>query len=180
MELVHDAKPLRMSCNTLRALVAGIRSLLLKVAGNTAELIEVGGCHRKIGGSVAASQHIEPEQKRLEKLSVENLHTRQTVEEAGTHVEEFGADVAAKYIVRQFRFTWRSEKAVLRRLGSHGCAESPNDPKLSDGRARRGACAVGGKVAAEAGGVTRPPVRCSAWLGPCVERDETSGKGGAA
>jgi hypothetical protein len=39
-----------------------------------------------------------------------------------------------------------------------------NDPKLSDGRGGHDACMVGGKAAAEAGGMTNPPVRCSAWL----------------
>jgi hypothetical protein len=47
-------------------------------------------------------------------------------------------------------------------------ARTPNDPKLSDGRLGRDACAVGGKAAAEAGGVTETPVRCSAWLGVAV------------
>jgi len=40
-----------------------------------------------------------------------------------------------------------------------------NDPKLSDGRGGHDACMVGGKAVAEAGGMTNPPVRCSAWLG---------------
>jgi hypothetical protein len=43
--------------------------------------------------------------------------------------------------------------------------ETPNDPKLSDTPERRGTCVVGGKVAVEAGAVTRRRVRCSAWLG---------------
>ena len=43
--------------------------------------------------------------------------------------------------------------------------DRPNDPKLSDGRGGHDACMVGGKAAAEAGGMTNPPVRCSAWLG---------------
>ena len=44
---------------------------------------------------------------------------------------------------------------------------TPNDPKLSHGRAWRAGCAVGGKVAAVflADCVTCPPVGCSAWLG---------------
>jgi hypothetical protein len=42
--------------------------------------------------------------------------------------------------------------------------ESPNDPKLSDTPERRGTCVAGGKVAVEAGAVTRRRVRCSAWL----------------
>ena len=42
---------------------------------------------------------------------------------------------------------------------------TPNDLKLSDRRLGRDACAVGGKAAAEAAGVTAAPVRCSAWLG---------------
>ena len=37
--------------------------------------------------------------------------------------------------------------------------ETPNDPKLSDCRARRGTCMAGGKVAAEAGAVTHGAVR---------------------
>ena len=43
-------------------------------------------------------------------------------------------------------------------------AESPNDPKLSDGRAWRAGCGGGGKVAAVllAACVTCAPVRCSA------------------
>ena len=49
---------------------------------------------------------------------------------------------------------------------------TPNDPKLSDGRLGRDACAAGGKAAAEAGGVTEPPVRCSAWLGVAVVEGE--------
>ena len=49
--------------------------------------------------------------------------------------------------------------------------ETPNDPKLSDGRGWRGPCMVGGKAAAEARAVTATPVRCSAWLGVsgCLE-----------
>ena len=41
-------------------------------------------------------------------------------------------------------------------------SESPNDPKLSDGRGWRGPCMAGGKAAAEAATVTRGTVRCSA------------------
>ena len=44
------------------------------------------------------------------------------------------------------------------------CAESPNDPKLSDRGARHGTCMAGGKAEVEAGAVT-PGVRYSAWLG---------------
>ena len=51
-------------------------------------------------------------------------------------------------------------------------AESPNDPKLSDRGVRRGTCTVGGKAAAEAGAVTHGAVRCSAWLGVAVIREE--------
>ena len=48
-------------------------------------------------------------------------------------------------------------------------ADSPNDPKLSDGGGWRGPCMAGGKAAAEARAVTAVAVRCSAWLGhsPC-------------
>ena len=41
-------------------------------------------------------------------------------------------------------------------------AQSPNDPKLSDGGGRRDACAAG---SSGAGGVTTGAVRWSAWLG---------------
>jgi hypothetical protein len=47
-------------------------------------------------------------------------------------------------------------------------AESPNDPKLSDTRSRRGPCRLGAKVVGwcEAWAVTAERVRCSAlWLG---------------
>ena len=44
-------------------------------------------------------------------------------------------------------------------------AQSPNDPKLSDGGGWRGPCMVGGKAAVEARAVTAVAVRCSAWLG---------------
>ena len=47
-------------------------------------------------------------------------------------------------------------------------AETPNDPKLSDGGVRRGTCTAGGKAAVEAGAVTHGAVRCSAWLGDMV------------
>ena len=55
----------------------------------------------------------------------------------------------------------------------HGrCAESPNDPKLSDGGGWRDGCAGEGGGAAS---VTAGAVRCSAWLGdvgfrvlPCI------------
>ena len=51
----------------------------------------------------------------------------------------------------------------------HGrCAESPNDPKLSDGRGWRDRCGVGERRRQEAAGVTAAPVRCSAWLGVAV------------
>ena len=46
--------------------------------------------------------------------------------------------------------------------------ETPNDPKLSDGRGWRDRCMAGGKEAAEAAGVTAGAVRCSAWLGVAV------------
>ena len=55
------------------------------------------------------------------------------------------------------------------------CGESPNDPKLSDRAARRDACPTAARTetkpsrkqreAKKARGVTRGPVRCSAWLG---------------
>ena len=65
---------------------------------------------------------------------------------------------------------------------SHGrCAESPNDPKLSDRGVRRGTCMAGGKAAAEAGAVTHGAVRCSAWLGVAVVREmlpKTTGQNG--
>ena len=48
-------------------------------------------------------------------------------------------------------------------------ANAGNDPKLSDGGGWRGPCMAGGKVAAEARGVTAGAVRCSAWLGVAVE-----------
>ena len=43
--------------------------------------------------------------------------------------------------------------------------ETPNDPKLSDGRGWRDRCVVGERRRQEAAGVTAAPVRCSAWLG---------------
>ena len=43
--------------------------------------------------------------------------------------------------------------------------KAPNDPKLSDGRAWRDRCAAAERRGQEAAGVTRAPVRCSAWLG---------------
>ncbi len=58
---------------------------------------------------------------------------------------------------------------------------TPNGPKLSDTPERRGTCVVGGKVAVEAGAVTRRRVRCSAWLGVgCIfisvlDREESRG-----
>ena len=75
--------------------------------------------------------------------------------------------------------------------GLHGrCAESPNDPKLSDGGAWRGSCEGGAKKEAAdvrqrwlgvktpkleiAATVTRGAVRCSAWLGVSVIWIETS------
>ena len=55
---------------------------------------------------------------------------------------------------------------AARRWNWHGDQRhEANDPKLSHGRAWRGGCAVGGKVAAEAADVTCTPVGCSAWLG---------------
>ena len=53
-------------------------------------------------------------------------------------------------------------------LESQIAQATPNDPKLSDGRVRRGTCMAGGKVAAEAGAVTHGAVRCSAWLAVAV------------
>ena len=47
-------------------------------------------------------------------------------------------------------------------------AESPNDPKLSDGRGWRDRCVAGERWRQEAAGVTAAPVRCSAWLGVAV------------
>ena len=52
------------------------------------------------------------------------------------------------------------------------CAKAPNDSKLSDRGVRRGTCMAGGKAAAEAGAVTHGAVRCSAWLGVAVIREE--------
>ena len=49
---------------------------------------------------------------------------------------------------------------------------TPNDSKLSDRGVRRGTCMAGGKAAAEAGAVTHGAVRCSAWLGVAVIREE--------
>ena len=46
--------------------------------------------------------------------------------------------------------------------------ETPNDPKLSDGRGWRDRCVVGERRRPEAAGVTAAPVRCSAWLGVAV------------
>ena len=51
---------------------------------------------------------------------------------------------------------------MLRRVGGQ---ESPNDPKLSDGRGWRDRCVAGERRRQEAAGVTAAPVRCSAWLG---------------
>jgi hypothetical protein len=67
-------------------------------------------------------------------------------------------------------------------VSSAACAEKPKQtrqkamaanermakslrPQLSDRGVRRGTCIAGGKVAAEAGAVTRRRVRCGAWLG---------------
>ena len=48
-------------------------------------------------------------------------------------------------------------------------AQASNDPKLSDWRLGRDACAAGGEGGGqEAGGVTETPVRSSAWLGAFV------------
>ena len=63
--------------------------------------------------------------------------------------------------------------------------ESPNDPKLSHGRAWRGPCAgEGGRGRRwrEAWAVTCTPVGCSAWLGVsgCIEEVFQSAKNHAA
>jgi hypothetical protein len=80
-ELSHDGDPLRMSSRTLCALIGRIGSLLFKVAGNNAELVKVGYRHRQVGGSIAPTQRIEPEQDCIKTFAVENLRTSQTVEE---------------------------------------------------------------------------------------------------
>jgi len=52
---------------------------------------------------------------------------------------------------------------------------TPNDPKLSDRRSRRGPCGnAAGAKAVGAWAVTAQPVRCSAWLGVAVELKERS------
>ena len=51
---------------------------------------------------------------------------------------------------------------------AESASESPNDPKLSDGRGWRDRFAVGERRRQEAAGVTAAPVRCSAWLGVAV------------
>ena len=65
-------------------------------------------------------------------------------------------------VARHARLGWESDVKVNRGV-------SPNDRKLSDRRGWRDRCAVGGKAAAEAAGVTAAPVRCSAWLGVAVK-----------
>ena len=55
---------------------------------------------------------------------------------------------------------------------------APNDLKLSDRPGWRGPCAAGGEGGGqEAGAVTAGPVRCSAWLGHCVEYAAKRGRG---
>ena len=63
--------------------------------------------------------------------------------------------------------SWHERKIKHRSLLG-ACAQSPNDPKLSDGGGWRAGCMVGGKAAAEAASVTAGAVRCSAWLGVAV------------
>ena len=60
------------------------------------------------------------------------------------------------------------ERGSNPQLISHGRrAQSPNDLKLSDSGVRRGSCAVGLRGAAT---VTHGAVRCSAWLGVAVNK----------
>ena len=58
-----------------------------------------------------------------------------------------------------------AKSRITKRMIERTRAESPNDPKLSDGGGWRGPCMVGGKAVAEARAVTAVAARCSAWLG---------------
>jgi len=64
-------------------------------------------------------------------------------------------------------------------VGVENAAESPNDPKLSDGGGWREPCAGeggGGRRRFVAWLVTAVAVRCSAWLGVAGHSRETSNK----